>query len=104
MRSITLVERFGLVRFGNDVSPVGNHFLVGLEELDIGVAAFVKNNPPSLLKTLVERGLGQSIEDVDSIDRRLRGADEVGDCRWGLLGVGVKSRSLMPWPPLAHSR
>ena len=91
MCSIAPVKRFGLIRFGDDASPVGNHFFVGPEKLDIGVAAFVRNNPPSLFQTLVERGPGQSVEDVDSVNWRLRFSYECGDCLWGLPGVGVET-------------
>jgi hypothetical protein len=64
LSGIALIERFGLVYLGDEVSPVGNHFLIGFEELDIGVAVFVIDYPAGLFKTIVERGLGQSVEYV----------------------------------------
>ena len=64
LSGIALVERFGFVHLGNEVQPVANHLLIGFEELDIGVAIFVMNNSAGLLKTIVERGLRQSVEYV----------------------------------------
>ena len=46
---------------------------------------------PACLQALVERGLGQRVEDVDGLDGRLGGADEVGDGQRGLLSVGVET-------------
>jgi len=43
------------------------------------------------MQALVKRGLGQRAEDVDGIDRRLGGADELGDGQWGLLSIGVET-------------
>lgn len=79
LRGVTLVKGFGLVSLGDNPPPVSHHLLVGLKELDVGVAVVVANDPPCLLQALVELGLGQRIEDVDGLDGRLGGADEVGD-------------------------
>jgi hypothetical protein len=45
LSGIALIERFGLVYLGDEVSPVGKYFLIGFEELDIGVAVFVVEGP-----------------------------------------------------------
>ena len=45
-----------------------------------------------LMQALVKRDLWQRVEDVDGINRRLGGADELGDGQWGLLSVGVETR------------
>ena len=36
-----------------------------------------------LMQALVKRDLWQRVEDVDGINRRLGGADELGDGQWG---------------------
>ena len=44
-----------------------------------------------LMQALVKRDLWQRVENVDGINRRLGGTDELSNGQWGLLSVGVET-------------
>ena len=67
-----LVDKLRLICRGDAVTPFFHHLIVGQQELDVGLAVFVRHQASFFFQSPPERGLGQGVQNVDGQHRDLR--------------------------------
>ncbi len=72
-------------------APARHHRVVRALEQHVGFEAGIVQQPPFLLQSVPERGLGQGLEDVDRQDRDTGLVDEVDQVLLGGIRIGVEA-------------